>query len=429
MKSTESQLKMFLVVPLFSFLVSMTVGASEPAPVQSKSKIPGIPTESVTFVSKAAKGKNDGSSWKDAYTDLKSALEHHKAREIWVAQGVYKPDRGTNSLDSTFKIDSAIALYGGFKGGEHQRSQADPSSNLTILSGDIGRAKDSSDNSNTVVTLVANATINGFHIADGMSRDARAGGMMAEGEFDLGRCVFENNKSSIGPGALSAYRGSPYIHECIFTNNSGQNGGAIYARENPSIANCAFYGNKSDRWGGAILFYAVDQGVLVNSTFHKNSSPKGGALLLAAAEGGIDSKIQISNSIFWDNRYSDGKEPEDAEIYVDQISLDNSVEVRIHTSIIKGGTSPDSAGIRIKEKNRTYTEFFAIKAADPLFLLKKPSGLKGRDGRLFTRDDGLNVSRESPATDMGSAIPDLKVDLTGQSRIREKKTDIGAYEN
>lgn len=395
----------------------------------ASAKVQVFRAKGVTFVKQGAKGKGDGTSWDDAFTDLKLALAKTRSGEIWVAAGTYKPDLGTNSIDSTFSLDSNISLSGGFEGKEQYRIQAKPNMNLTVLSGDIGKSGDKSDNSRTVVTVVGKTSVDGFHITDGNSPDYNAGGMMSGGNLDLSRCVFSNNHSTVGPGALSAYRGNPYIHESIFLNNSGQNGGAIYARGNATIANCVFHSNTSDRWGGGILFYAADQGVLANCTFSGNHAPKGSAVLVVAAEEPVHSKMEISNSIFWNNRNMNGKDPDDSEIFIDQITKDNSVGLTVQNCIIKGGANPDSSGLRIKDRTRTYTEILGVKRDDPHFLSNRDwSDVKGPDKKYFTPDDGLNTPKKSPAIDAGTLVPFLSIDILGKERAQGKAADIGAYE-
>src|SRR5271157_6174441 len=49
----------------------------------------------ICYVKSNASGKNDGSSWGNAFTDLQSALGSSACPEIWVAAGTYKPTSGT----------------------------------------------------------------------------------------------------------------------------------------------------------------------------------------------------------------------------------------------------------------------------------------------------------------------------------------------
>lgn len=48
------------------------------------------------FVNTLATGLNNGTSWTDAYTNLKTAINNTSSGEIWVATGTYKPTTNTN---------------------------------------------------------------------------------------------------------------------------------------------------------------------------------------------------------------------------------------------------------------------------------------------------------------------------------------------
>jgi hypothetical protein len=104
---------------------------------------------------------------------------------------VYRPTTGTDRTVS-FALESGVALYGGFAGSETLREQRDWETNVTTLSGDIGVAEDSSDNSYHVVVALywvdATATLDGFTVrggnADGEIDDAYGGGLFNR-YFDL----------------------------------------------------------------------------------------------------------------------------------------------------------------------------------------------------------------------------------------------------
>jgi hypothetical protein len=92
----------------------------------------------------ATEGNNDGSTWQDAYTSLKSALAASwPCDQIWVADGTYKPTDEPYDTDATFQMVNGVGLYGGFEGApkeETQRYERNWYANETVLSGDIDSA-------------------------------------------------------------------------------------------------------------------------------------------------------------------------------------------------------------------------------------------------------------------------------------------------
>lgn len=101
------------------------------------------------YVDRNANGRNDGSSWENAYKYLQDALKLAVSHdEIHVAQGLYRPDRGTRypyrpygngDQDAVFTLRSYNPLRGGYGGS----TAPDPNERdfirfASILSGDIG---------------------------------------------------------------------------------------------------------------------------------------------------------------------------------------------------------------------------------------------------------------------------------------------------
>lgn len=80
----------------------------------------------IVYVDDDASGANDGSNWGDAYKYLQDALAEvssdSNVTEIWVAQGMYRPDEttvdpnGTGDRESTFQLVNGVSLMGGYAG-------------------------------------------------------------------------------------------------------------------------------------------------------------------------------------------------------------------------------------------------------------------------------------------------------------------------
>jgi len=233
----------------------------------------------VLFVDQdATSGRNVGTSWTDAFTDLMDAIEMAKlsgglVREIWVAEGVYRPHRGTTERRRTFRLIDGVGLYGGFAGGETQREQRDPSAHLTELNGE-----DTSDPLNPVnvyhvVMAIGNdetAILDGFTIRGGKadSEDEEewqhGGGMFADGGAPtVANCVFTGNTARFG-GGMGNVEASPSVVNCVFTENTqaasgglgvGRTGGGAMSNTEhsaPTVTNCTFVANAAERNGGGI---------------------------------------------------------------------------------------------------------------------------------------------------------------------------------
>ena len=81
------------------------------------------PAHAQIYVDKDASSGGDGSSWTDAYTDLQTAIDNAtSSNEIWVAEGIYKP----NGEDDSFTITGAkdgLEVYGGFDATERSEER------------------------------------------------------------------------------------------------------------------------------------------------------------------------------------------------------------------------------------------------------------------------------------------------------------------
>ena len=99
-------------------------------------------TPPALFVDADAHGKNDGSSWADAFTDQQEALRTillvPEIDEIRVAQGIYKPAEPNGDRNATFGLVNGVILKGGYAGfGEPNPNARETEQYKTILSGDL----------------------------------------------------------------------------------------------------------------------------------------------------------------------------------------------------------------------------------------------------------------------------------------------------
>jgi hypothetical protein len=299
--------------------------------------------ESACFVDQTAGGRNDGSSWVDAYTDLQSALGSEACNEIWVAKGVYKPSPTDTSI--SFEVRSHVQVYGGFVGRETTREQRDVEHNVTVLSGDIGNddanatttqidstwADIAGSNTEEVVLMDGTSghpidtdtTLDGFTITAGSCDSSLGGGLICIGGGAGGKCnptlrnlIFSGNGSDICLGGAvfsdgnSGGESSPQFSQVTFYGNAAYDGGAVYAdgsaggRSNPSFTDVSFGYNWADQDGGALYVDASSGGHIradvMRATFDSNDALRTGAFASQDSDAGIV-EVSIDSSTFQEN--------------------------------------------------------------------------------------------------------------------------------
>lgn len=228
-----------------------------------------------------APGGNNGSSWIDAFVDLRDALLAAKSGdEIRIAAGTYRPDHGTGIRTESFVLPDGIVLLGGYPG--HAAPDPDlrnPVANRTILSGDIGVSGDMSDN--TYRILVASNT-GASTLLDGL--------VFSGGRADA---AFPNNYG----GAIYGSSAQLFIHDCEFSDNFALAGGAIHLSNGsaPTITSCAFLRNTAQNFGGAINGNAASPFIDACEFFDNRSESSGGAISTSAGAP------EIWNSTFENN--------------------------------------------------------------------------------------------------------------------------------
>ncbi|MFO0829562.1 MAG: hypothetical protein U0572_15595 [Phycisphaerales bacterium] len=222
----------------------------------------------VWYVDANGPAQGDGQSWATSWRDLQSALAvAANGDEIRIADGTYRPTSGTNRAIS-FVLTGGVTLYGGYAGlGAANPDARDVVAFPTILSGNIGNAASSSDNSYHVVRadgLAPASTLDGLTIRDGAATstlaDARGGGItMSGGALAIRSCVVRNCSSLSGGSGIYA-TGAITIENTLFTehtlpNTNGSGYGAgLWADGAPlaSLAGCTFSASSVNGTGGAL---------------------------------------------------------------------------------------------------------------------------------------------------------------------------------
>ena len=305
--------------------------------------VAGAEAQTTWHVDAAAPGPTrDGAGWCTAFVDLQDAIAAAAAGdEIRVADGVYKPDRGTGNRSASFTLKSGVVLAGGYAGcGAPDPSARDFDLYPAVLSGDLA-GNDGADfanyaeNSYHVVTYddpaatgvvfdgftVSGGNANGptalnnqgggIHIRQGLVKclpggptirnciveknwGAHHGAINDHGlSTVLENCLIRGNYSAQEGGGLQIHSGSPTVTACTFINNTsgGQGGGAWAGSDTdatcsgPSSArfvDCLFEGNGA-QVGGGVYNKGTSNSVFENCVFRANSAFEGAGMYLEAA--------------------------------------------------------------------------------------------------------------------------------------------------
>ncbi len=226
------------------------------------------------YVDAAAPSGGDGSSWAGAFRFLQNALwTADPCDRIWIAEGLYQPDRsaadpcGTGWRDATFQLVDGVEIYGGFPAGGGDWDSRDPCIYETVLSGDLTgndievadpcdlpSEPTRTDNCFHVLTCEvadANTILDGFTITGGNANEVsphNVGGGMYNVDTDIviRQCWFRGNTALYAAG-MRNLSGSPTIEDCTFSGNACQKtGGGLYNyNSSPTISRCTF----SNNWG------------------------------------------------------------------------------------------------------------------------------------------------------------------------------------
>ena len=272
-------------------------------PTNTFTPIPTSAQDIYRVATNGAANSSCGATWSNP-CDLQYALSTlaNSGDELWVKQGVYTPG---NSRTSTFTLKSGVALYGGFIGTESALNQRnfDPTTNNTILSGDIGTVGVIADNVYHVLTafsVSSSSILDGFTITGGNANAATGnfgGGLYSENSSPtLTNIIFSNNSTNGAGGAMFAVTNNqtlrvnytaPTLTRVIFSGNTAARGGGLFTQNSsPVLVDVTFVGNIANGGAGGgmnnqVLNEVVDEysiPILTNVTFSGNIANGGAGL-------------------------------------------------------------------------------------------------------------------------------------------------------
>jgi len=278
------------------------------------------------YVSLAASGANDGSSWADAYTSLADGLDNASfGDEVWVRAGTYTP---WDTPGLSFELPSGVKLYGGFDGTESSLAERDWEANPTILSGNINGQEYSK-----IVLLITDpdtsTLADGFTIQDAADFDpipcsemypCHSGGVELQFNtpgtgfgFTLRNCILRDNHTNQGAGMSVLGGGVPYhllMENCRIEGNWANFGtGGLFivdGGENIMVRECSFLSNYSV-WGGGGGIFIYDTAFdalsihLSSCLFEDNYIDNGGGGGIGILTSSMQTEITIDSCIFLEN--------------------------------------------------------------------------------------------------------------------------------
>lgn len=238
------------------------------------------PANDRIYVDQNAIAFPDGESWLTAFRTVGDALTisntNPQIHEIWIADGIYKVTSTTNR-DSSFHINRAVNIYGGFAGNETSISQRDIINHPTTLSGEIGNPGLLTDNSYTVMlitNILDTVLIDGLNIC-------------------CGYADVSGHDTGGGLYVSSTVREPVFLHDCSLSDNHAIYGSSVYNGSKLILDHCSITNHINPGAGGSIL-----------NTGNKASLTLTGSSLLQyctncpkAIENLNDAKIIIINSV------------------------------------------------------------------------------------------------------------------------------------
>jgi len=320
--------------------------------------------QTIRYVKEGGSGTKDGTSWSNASDDLQLMINNSGASDlIFVAKGIYKPNRRANALtivtpgdkNNAFVLKADVKIYGGFTADEsapNQRNLTDLN-NISTLSVDF-LDDDVLTGSGTTLSMDRKGE-NAFHvvISSGNVGGALLDGFKITGGYGLsGNAILVNgnNIRTVHGNGIACYNSSPtfnniiveantnwistgsplgtgmynsqsnpvlnnvfFIHNATTAHNGNSYGGGMHNDNSSPILNrVKFIGNLvnsyvSSGWGAAMSNMGTSSPKLFNVEFIGNAaksefySAGGGAIYAVSSSS---TRLELTNVLFTGNTTS-----------------------------------------------------------------------------------------------------------------------------
>jgi len=448
-------------------LLLLAAFSSRPAQAQNKT----------IYVDNSVAPGGDGSSWESAYKYLQDALDGANATPdataltVQIAEGLYYPDEDEDG-DQTNDDESAyflvehpnITVLGGFPSGGGAR---DPSTHLTILSGDIAQ-QDAMIPPSEGITENQKYAYYGYssekllHISGVPEYETLVfDGLVITGQYGSESAIYFNARTApdytTDPGCYASFR------NLIVAGNLSEKAPLVVAGCSFEVSNARFFGNKGTgvRNAGAISFWSgygdFDRPVEITNVSFENN--EGDAGVFRIENNGNQNTFNLTNVTFDSNEGAYY-----AAVYTDNVPYG---ELTFSNVIFRGNVENDALknDVWVHSSGDDTYPIFENTISDvelPATIQKKGTTLVGDAGLTFdpqetgTEDDSGNpaprrymnpplLAEGSPAINAGdeTLLPADAADIDGDGnttepspldaqgnvRVISSAVDMGAFES